>query len=229
MALEGLTDGAEGGAPKKSKPRRESPCFCCLGGAATSFGGGGRTLGVSVVLGRAGGVGISPNRSIFGAGFGTGFVGWLGVEETRCEVERSILALSWTTLSGWRISISNLPSVCVGSRCIRTISSSPSASKVEGSGIGPSMTQRFDSYFVRMKFSILLVGDKYKSHLSVGIAYASDGTCPGASFDSQYLSSVSLLQLGAGFKRAQTCWPYYCPIVLHFAIARPSRRRGQPI
>ena len=40
-----------------------------------------------------------------------------------------------------------------------------------GSGIGPSITHLFDSYLVLMKFSIL----------------ASDGTCPGASFASQYL------------------------------------------
>lgn len=42
--------------------------------------------------------------------------------------------------------------------------------------MGPSMTQRFDSYFVRIKFSIL----------------ASDGTWPGASFDSQYLLARAL-------------------------------------
>ena len=47
-----------------------------------------------------------------------------------------------------------------------------SPSNVAGSGIGPSITQRFDSYFVLIKFSIL----------------ASDGIWPGASFDSQYLS-----------------------------------------
>lgn len=54
-------------------------------------------------------------------------------------------------------------------------SSSPSASSVEGSGIGPSITQRFESYFVLMKFSIL----------------DSDGTCPGASFASQYLFALA--------------------------------------
>lgn len=42
--------------------------------------------------------------------------------------------------------------------------------------MGPSMTQRFDSYFVRMKFSIL----------------ASEGTWPGASFASQYLFARAL-------------------------------------
>ena len=40
---------------------------------------------------------------------------------------------------------------------VHTTSSSPSASKVDGSGIGPSMTHLLDSYFVLMKFSILLV------------------------------------------------------------------------
>lgn len=57
--------------------------------------------------------------------------------------------------------------------------SSSSGSRVEGSGIGPSMTQRFDSYLVRMKFSI----------------FASDGTCPGANFASQYLFALPLPHL----------------------------------
>lgn len=41
--------------------------------------------------------------------------------------------------------------------------------------MGPSMTHLFDSYLVRMKFSIL----------------ASEGTWPGASFDSQYLFALA--------------------------------------
>lgn len=45
--------------------------------------------------------------------------------------------------------------------------------------MGPSMTHRFDSYLVRMKFSIL----------------ASDGTWPGASFASQYLFARALPHL----------------------------------
>lgn len=68
VALGGLSDVAEGGPPKKSKPSNESPGFCCLGGAAVAFGRGGRVVGGSVVLGRAGGVGTSPNRSTFGVG-----------------------------------------------------------------------------------------------------------------------------------------------------------------
>ena len=64
VALDGLAEDVEGGPPKKSSPRRESPCFCGFAGAAGAFGGGSRTLGVSVVLGRAGGAGTSPNKSI---------------------------------------------------------------------------------------------------------------------------------------------------------------------
>lgn len=76
VVLEGPAEEAVGGAPKKSNPRSESPCFCCFGGAGTAaFGGGGRVLGVSVVLGRAGGVGMSPNKSMLGVGFGMGFAG----------------------------------------------------------------------------------------------------------------------------------------------------------
>lgn len=64
VALDGLAEDVEDGTPKKSNPRRESPCFCGFARVAAAFGGGGRTLGVSVVLGRAGGVGTSPNKSI---------------------------------------------------------------------------------------------------------------------------------------------------------------------
>lgn len=77
-----------------------------------------------------------------------------GLGTTFCEADLSMLCFSFTKFSG--------------------ISSSPSASNVEGSGIGPSITHLFDSYFVLMKFSIL----------------ASDGTCPGASFASQYLFAL---------------------------------------
>jgi hypothetical protein len=49
--------------------------------------------------------------------------------------------------------------------------SSSSASRVEGSGTGPSMVQRFDSYFVRMKFSILLYWCQNKER-DEGGAYA---------------------------------------------------------
>ena len=55
-------------------------------------------------------------------------------------------------------------------------SSSPSASRVAGSGIGPSITHLFDSYFVRMKFSI----------------FASEGIWVAASLASQYLFAREL-------------------------------------
>lgn len=77
----------------------------------------------------------------------------------RSDSRRSMTFFSLTTLSG--------------------TSSSPSTSKVDGSGKGPSMTQRLSSYLVRMKFSIL----------------ASDGACPDASFASQYLFARALPQL----------------------------------
>lgn len=84
--------------------------------------------------------------------------GPLGCGVDRWEDDRSRLCFSFTRLSG--------------------TSSSPSTSSVDGSGIGPSITQRFDSYLVLIKFSIL----------------ASDGTWPGASFDSQYLFALALPQ-----------------------------------
>ena len=55
------------------------------------------------------------------------------------------------------ISIHSTPST----RCSYTTSSSPSASKVAGSGMGPSITHRLDSYLVLMKFSILLSSSKH--------------------------------------------------------------------
>ena len=60
--LDGLAGGIDCGPPKKSRPSNESAAFCCFGGAGFS-GGGARAPAVSVVLGRAGGSGISPNRS----------------------------------------------------------------------------------------------------------------------------------------------------------------------
>ena len=71
--LDGLTDVADGGAPKKSRPSSESAALACFGGA-DAFGGAVR-LETSVVLGLAGGSGASPNRSIGGTAFGAGMTG----------------------------------------------------------------------------------------------------------------------------------------------------------
>lgn len=73
-----------------------------------------------------------------------------------CEADLSMLCFSFTKLKG--------------------TSSSPSASSVDGSGIGPSITHLFESYLVLIKFSI----------------FASAGTCPGANFASQYLFALAL-------------------------------------
>jgi len=68
-----------------------------------------------------------------------------------------------------------------------TLSSLPS-SRVSGSGFPPSITHRFVSYFVLMKFSIFLEAFQSPPELRpFGITYASDGTWPGASFASQYM------------------------------------------
>lgn len=68
---------------------------------------------------------------------------------------------------------------CFSFTILKGTSSSPSTSSDAGSGIGPSMTHLFSSYFVRMKFSIL----------------DSEGTWPAASFASQYLFARALPQL----------------------------------
>lgn len=154
--LEGRAGCVDDEPPKKSSPSSESPALCCFGGAGSSLGGALVPTG-GPVLGR-GGAGSSPKRSIAGCGLGGGDVARLEPPASRCDAERSTWTFSWTLLRG---------------------KSSSSASRVEGSGTGPSMVQRFDSYLVRMKFSIL----------------ASDGTWPGASFDSQYLLALALPHL----------------------------------
>lgn len=153
--LDGRGGAADDDPPRKSNPSNESPALFCLGGAVSAFGGALAATG-GPVLGRWG-VGSSPKRSMAGWGCTCrcGGGGWLELCARRCEAERSICTFSWTFFNGM---------------------SSSSASRVEGSGMGPSMTQRFDSYFVRMKFSI----------------FASEGTWPGASFDSQYLFARAL-------------------------------------
>lgn len=81
---DGLTAGAACGALKKSRPKRESAGFACLGGSET-FGGDGRTEGASVVLGRAGGDGIWPKILGFS---------WADEEDFCCDDDRSSLAFS---------------------------------------------------------------------------------------------------------------------------------------
>ena len=160
--LEGLPNDADGVLPKKSKPSRESPGFVSLGGAAEPRGGigGGFVPDGSVVLGRAGGDGVSSlKKSTFCTDRRGGSVGWLDAVEARCEEARSSFAFCCTRLRGysthrqhhsylWRWSLSKFK---------RTTSSSPSVSRVAGSGILPSITHLFDSYFVRIKFSIFLI------------------------------------------------------------------------
>lgn len=140
--------------PKKSNPNSESTGFVCFGGAGSDFGGGLDDI-AATEFARGCWLTSSAKRS----GCGT-LLTWDGPDDcpadVLCELDRSIACFSFTRLNG--------------------TSSSPSASRVEGSGIGPSLTHLLDSYFVRMKFSI----------------FDSDGTWPGASFASQYLFAREL-------------------------------------
>lgn len=145
--------GGEGSEPRKSKPSSELFVLVVFGGAASALGGTLPATGPAVL---ARGIGSSPPiRSI---------CGWDGADDWPSDCFRidsvlSIVCFSLTKLSG--------------------TSSSPSASRLAGSGMGPSMTHLLSSYLVRMKFSIL----------------ASEGTWPGASFDSQYLFARAFPQL----------------------------------
>lgn len=140
--------GADCVPPKKSSPSRLSPGLVCLGCAAGAFERPDLPpVAGSVVLGLTGALSVaSPNKSTCAWAFAG-----RGCALPRLTF-RSILAFSCTTFKG-------------------TSSSAPSSSNVLGSGMGPSITQRLLSYFVRMKFSIL----------------ASLGTWPAANLCSQYL------------------------------------------
>ncbi len=74
--------GAAGGAPKKSRPRRDSAGLVCFAGAGGALDGGCVPSG-GPVLGRAGGVTSSPKRSI------DGFAGRLAEAGCLWDVERS--------------------------------------------------------------------------------------------------------------------------------------------
>lgn len=69
-----------------------------------------------------------------------------------------------------------LSTVCFSLTKLNGTSSSPATSKVAGSGLGPSIAHRFNSYFVRIKFSI----------------FDSDGRWLGASLASKYLFARAL-------------------------------------
>lgn len=73
-ALAGLPLGGAEGPPKKSSPRRESEAFVGLLAGGALAGGGCEPDG-SVVLGLAGGVGTSPNRSMGCEAFVGGGIG----------------------------------------------------------------------------------------------------------------------------------------------------------
>lgn len=148
-------EGGEGSAPRKSSPKSELLLVCvALGGAGAALGGTLEATGPAVL---ARGMGSSPpRRSAEGCGWGDGEADW--PPDRRRDSLRSIVCFSLTKLRG--------------------TSSSPSASSDAGSGIGPSITHLFSSYFVRMKFSIL----------------ASEGVWPGASLSSQYLFARALPQ-----------------------------------
>lgn len=145
--LAGLGGGAVS-APKKSSPRSESLVLVAFGGAGPAFGATCAAVGPAVL--DLCGIGSPPIKSVGGAAMDRGAPD-CPVDALRSDSLCSITFFSLTTLNG--------------------TSSSPSASNVAGSGIGPSITQRLSSYFVRMKFSIL----------------ASEGMWPGANFASQYL------------------------------------------
>lgn len=99
-ALDGLAEAVEGELPKKSRPIKELLGSDCLEGAE-AFGGVGRVPGVSVVLGLAGGVGISPKMSGLGAGLCREVAGWIEDDDFCWDEDRSSFAFSWTTLRGY--------------------------------------------------------------------------------------------------------------------------------
>lgn len=151
--LDGLCGGADCVPPKKSNPSKLSPALVCFGAATGAFGGPGLCTAGSVVLGLTGAASTeSPNKST-SCGLTLGGCGSAPLPFLCCPcVPLLALARSCTTFNG-------------------TSSSPSSPSNVAGSlGTGPSIAHRLESYFVRIKLSIL----------------PSFGTCPSASLCSQY-------------------------------------------
>lgn len=147
--------GAAGVLPRKSRSNKESLAVVALAGAGAALGGGAWATAEGPAVLARGGRSSPPMRSpwmLFGA------AAW-PTEALRMDSLRSICCFSLTMLRG--------------------MSSSPSTLREAGSGMGPSITHRLSSYFVRMKFSIL----------------ASEGTWPLASLFSQYLFARALPQL----------------------------------
>lgn len=153
-ALAGPTGEVDDPPPKKSKPSSDSPGLMCLGGAFSAFGGTDRSAAGSVVFGRGGAIGkLSHIKSLLWFLLASPIADWLEDDVARCDADRSNFAFSCTTLSGC---LCKLKYMLFSRNRLLTTSSSPSASNVDGSGIGPSITHRLDSYFVLMKFSIFL-------------------------------------------------------------------------
>lgn len=136
VVLAGL-GGAAVSVPKKSSPKSEAFELVALGGAGSAFGGTFDAVG-PVVLALTG-IGSAPIRSGTGAGAGIG---------AGTDREAAVGVLDWLRRDPF------LSRVCFSFTTLSGTSSSPSASSVEGSGIGPSITHLLSSYLVRIKFSI---------------------------------------------------------------------------
>ena len=205
--------------PRKSSPSRESPALVCFGGAGSAFGGTALALG-GPVLARGGAV-SSPNKSIAGAGFACTGGGRFEDEASRWDAERSICTFSCTLLKGY---VKYQRRNFLEKMWLTT--SSSDTSRVDGSGMPPSITQRFDSYFVRMKFSIFL----YRVSFVIVThgrrkTYASDGIWPCANLASQYL--FRLEQFVAVKDIRLTCLPAHYPTSRHSGVARRSKNPDQ--
>lgn len=143
------------------------------------------------VLAGRGGAEDSPRKSrprsesfvdVFGGAGAALLAGWPFEARGGAESEPPMRSISGGArdrpMDAWRV-CSFFSMDCFSLTMLRGTSSSPSASRLAGSGMGPSMTHLFSSYFVRIKFSI----------------FASDGAWPAASLDSQYLFARALPQL----------------------------------
>lgn len=154
---ERLTGGC-GSCAKKSNPSRESAGFEIFGGGA----------GAAWKL--------DCLEEVPGVEFALCIVEASPASRSACGARRTVAGLPPGAEPGTALCEVERWRSCFSFTKFKGISSSPSTSRVAGSGIGPSMTHLFESYFVRMKFSI----------------FASDGTCPGASLASQYLFAREL-------------------------------------
>lgn len=156
-----------------------------------------------------------------------------GVPRNRCSLGGRALKLGLFLDDGKGLT-SQFPVHCRKSRevCPPTTSSSPD-SRVDGSGMPPSITQRLESYLVRIKFSILLshsnrqhggqVPFSFQASLTLLREHGRAQVSP-PNICRQPISTTTLTNICEQQGRP-TCWLSHCPISPHSGVVHRSTHR----